>query len=60
MTSEPISNPGYRFRPRSSATPRGSHVFGLSLRDMELILAEPGVAISHEVLGRVEERRGAA
>ena len=27
---------------------RSIHVFGLSLRDVELILAEPGVVVSHE------------
>ena len=49
MTCEPATYPGYRF-------PTGIisyavwlyHVFGLSLRDVELILSERGITVSHE------------
>ncbi len=49
MTPEPATYPGYRF----PAAIIGHavwlyHVFGLSLRDVELILAERGVTVTHE------------
>ncbi len=49
MTPEPATYPGYRF----PAEVIGHavwlyHVFGLSLRDVELILAERGVCVTHE------------
>jgi putative transposase len=49
MTPDPTSYPGHRF----PAEVIGHavwlyHVFGLSLRDVELILAERGVAVTHE------------
>ena len=47
--SEPVTYPGYRF----PAAIIGHavwlyHVFGLSLRDVELILAERGITVTHE------------
>src|ERR687893_2440436 len=49
MTPEPATSPGYRF----PADTIGHavwlyHVFGLSLRDVELILAERGIGVTHE------------
>jgi putative transposase len=49
MTSEPATYPGHRF----PADTIGHavwlyHVFGLSLRDVELILAERGIGVTHE------------
>src|SRR3712207_4992880 len=49
MTPEPATYPGYRF----PAAIIGHavwlyHVFGLSLRDVELILAGGGVCVAHE------------
>jgi putative transposase len=48
MTPEPASYPGYRF---PAEIIRHAvwlyHVFGLSLRDVELILAERGIAVTH-------------
>ncbi len=49
MTSEPVTYPGYRFPAEvigHAVWPY--HVFGLSLRDVELILAERGIAVTHE------------
>ncbi len=53
MASEPATHPGYRF----PAEVIGHavwlyHVFGLSLRDVELISAERGVAVTHERIRR--------
>ena len=60
MTSEPTTYPGYRF-------PAGIighavwlyHVFSLSLRDVELILAERGIGVTHESIRQWCRRFGA-
>jgi putative transposase len=53
MTPEPATYPGYRF---PAEVIRHAvwlyHVFSLSLRDVELLLAERGVAVSHESIRR--------
>ena len=49
MMPEPATNPGYRFPAEIiSYAVWLYHVFGLSLRDVELILSERGITISHE------------
>jgi putative transposase len=49
MTSEPATDPGYRFPAEVIQHAVWLyHVFSLSLRDVELILAERGVTVSHE------------
>src|SRR5215218_3204631 len=49
MPSEPATYPGYRFPAEIIGHAVWLyHVFGLSLRDVELILAERGVVVSHE------------
>jgi putative transposase len=49
MTSELATHPGYRFPAEIiSHAVWLYHVFGLSLRDVELILAERGIAVTHE------------
>jgi putative transposase len=49
MTSEPVTYPGYRF---PADVIRHAvwlyHLFSLSFRDVELILAERGISVSHE------------
>jgi glucose/arabinose dehydrogenase len=46
MTSEPATYPGYRFPAEIiSLAVWLYHVFGLSLRDVELILAERGIVV---------------
>jgi putative transposase len=49
MTPEPVTYPGYRF---PAEIIRHAvwlcHVFSLSLRDVELILAERGILVTHE------------
>src|SRR3712207_3679726 len=60
MTSEPVTYPGYRF----PAEVIGHavwlyHVFGLSLRDVELILAERGIGVTHESIRHWCRRFGA-
>ncbi len=53
MTSEPATYPGYRFPAEIiSHAVWLYHVFSLSLRDVELILAERGVIVSHESIRR--------
>ena len=53
MTSEPTTYPGYRFPGEVIGHAVWLyHVFGLSLRDVELILAERGVVLSHESVRR--------
>ncbi len=53
MTSEPATYPGYRFPAEIiSHAVWLYHVFSLSLRDVELILAERGVVVSHESIRR--------
>ena len=49
MTSEPATYPGYRFPAEViSHAVWLYHVFGLSLREVELLLAERGITASHE------------
>ena len=49
MTPEPATYPGYRFPAEIiSHAVWLYHVFSLSLRDIELILAERGVVVTHE------------
>ena len=60
MMPEPATYPGYRF----PAAIIGHavwlyHVFGLSLRDVELILAERGVCVTHESIRQWCRRFGA-
>ncbi len=53
MPSEPATYPGYRFP--AEVIRRAVwlyHVFSLSLRDVELILAERGLTVSHESIRR--------
>jgi putative transposase len=49
MTPDPATYPGYRFPAEIiSHAVRLYHVFSLSLRDVELILAERGIAVTRE------------
>ena len=49
MTPEPTTYPGCRFPAEIiSYAVWLYHVFGLSLREVELILAERGITVSHE------------
>jgi putative transposase len=49
MTSEPATYPGYRFPAEIiSHAIWLYHLFGLSFRDIELILAERSIVVSHE------------
>src|ERR671933_1966579 len=49
MSSEPATYPGYRFPAEIISHALWLyHVFSLSLRDVELILAERGIAVTHE------------
>ena len=49
MMPEPATYPGYRFPAEIiSYAVWLYHVFGLSLRDVELILFERGITISHQ------------
>ena len=49
MTSDSATHPGYRFPAEIiSHAVWLYHVFSLSLRDAELILAERGIVVSHE------------
>jgi putative transposase len=49
MTSDPATYPGYRFPAEIiSHAIWLYHVFSLSLRDVELILAERGIVVTHE------------
>ncbi len=49
MPSKPATYPGYRFPAEViSHAVWLHHVFGLSLRDVELILAERGIGVTHE------------
>ena len=49
MTPEPATYPGYRFPAAIiSHSDWLYHVFGLSLREVELILAERGIGVTHE------------
>ena len=60
MTPEPATYPGYRFPAAIiSYAVWLYHVFGLSLREVELILAERGITVSHESIRRWCLRFGA-
>ena len=49
MTCDPATYPGYRFPAEIvSHAVWLYHVFGLSLRDVELLLAERGITVTHE------------
>jgi putative transposase len=49
MTPEPASYPGYRFPAEViSHAIWLDHVFSLSFRDVELILADRGITVTHE------------
>ena len=60
MTSEPATYPGHRFPAEVISHALWLyHVFSLSLRDVELILAERGVVASHESIRQWGLRFGA-
>jgi putative transposase len=60
MTPEPASYPGYRFPAEIiSHAVWLYHVFSLSLRDVELILAERGIGVTHESIRQWGLRFGA-
>ena len=60
MSTEPTTYPGYRFPAEVIHHATWLyHVFSLSLRDLELILAERGVVVSHESIRRWCLRFGA-
>src|ERR671916_2294807 len=60
MTSEPATYHGHRFPAEVIRHATWLyHVFSLSLRDIELILAERGVVVSHESIRRWCLRFGA-
>src|SRR3712207_8933554 len=49
MTPDPATYPGYRFPAEIISHALWLyHVFSLSLRDVELILAERGITVTHE------------
>jgi putative transposase len=49
MTPEPATSPGHRFPVEVMHHAVWLyHVFSLSLRDVELVLAERGIAVAHE------------
>ena len=53
MSIEPTTYPGYRFPAEIiNYAVWLYHVFGLSLREVELILAERGITVSHESIRR--------
>ena len=53
MSMAPTTYPGYRFPAEViDHAIRLHHLFSLSLRDIELILAERGVVVSHESIRR--------
>ena len=48
MTSDPATSPGYRFPAEIiSHTVWLYHVFSFSVQDVELILAERGITVTH-------------
>jgi putative transposase len=60
MRSKPATYPGFRFPAEVICHATWLyHLFGLSLRDVELILAERGVVVSHESIRRWCTRFGA-
>ena len=61
MSTEPTTYPGYRFPAEVIHHAIWLyHLFSLSLRDIELILAERGVVVSHESIRRWCLRFGTA
>ena len=51
MTPDPATYPGYRFPAEIISHALWLyHVFSLSLRDVELILAERGISVTHETI----------
>ena len=52
MTSDPLTNPRYRFPAEIISHAWLYHVFSLSLRDIELILAERDILVTHESVWR--------
>ena len=60
MTCDPATHPGYRFPAEViSHAVWLYHVFGLSLRDVELLLAERRIAVTYESIRRWCLRFGA-
>ncbi len=60
MTPEPVTYPGDRFQSEViSHAVWLCHVFRLSLRDVELILAERGITVTHESIPQWCRRFGA-
>ena len=60
MTCDPATYPGYRFPAEIiSHAVWLYHVFVLSLRDVELLLAERGITVTHESIRRWCIRFGA-
>ena len=60
MTPDPATYPGSRFPAEViSHAVWLYHVFGLGLRDVELFLAERGIAVTHESIRRWSLRFGA-
>src|SRR5215208_3702953 len=60
MTPKPATYPGYRFPAEIiSHAVWLYHVFGLSLREVELILAERGITVTHESIRQWCLRLGA-
>ena len=60
MTPDPATYPGYRFPAEIiSHAVWLYHVFSLSLRDVELILAERGIMVTHESMRCWCQRFGA-
>jgi putative transposase len=60
MTAEPVTYPGYRFPAETIGHAVWLyHLFGLSLRDVELILAERGVTVTYESIRQWCQRFGA-
>jgi putative transposase len=59
MTSDPATYPRYRFPAEIiSQAVWLYHVFGLSLRDVELILAKRGITVTHESIRNWSRRFG--
>jgi putative transposase len=60
MTSEPATFPGYRFPAEVISHAVWLYrVFGLSFRDMELLMAERGITVTHESIRQCCLRFGA-
>jgi putative transposase len=52
MTSGTLTNPRYRFPAESISHAWLYHVFSLTLRDVESILGERGILVTHESVWR--------